>query len=156
MSLIRDELNTRSAARRNRKAPFGLLIYGDSGVGKTTITAMLATYFAKHENLSTKSEFRYTVKPAAKYWDGFVSSCHTVILDDVANEHPDLKDSKSLDNIIQVMNNQAFCPDQASLESKGTTPFRGKLVIATTNVKTLNAIHIFLVHLLLNEDFLTL
>ena len=139
MSLIRDELNTRSAARRNRKAPFGLLIYGDSGVGKTTVTAMMATYFAKHEDLSTKSEFRYTVNPAAKYWDGFVSSCHTVILDDVANEHPDLKDSKSLDNVIQIMNNQAFCPDQASLESKGTTPFRGKLVIATTNVKNLNA-----------------
>jgi hypothetical protein len=139
MSLIRDELNTRSAARKNRKAPFGLLIYGDSGVGKTTVTAMLATYFAKHENLSTESEFRYTVNPVAKYWDGFVSSCHTIILDDVANEHPDLKDSKSTDNIIQLMNNQAFCPDQASLESKGTTPFRGKLVIATTNVKTLNA-----------------
>jgi hypothetical protein len=143
MLMMRDDLNTRSAARRNRKAPFGILIYGDSGIGKTTVTAMLATYFAKHENLSTKSEFRYTVNPAAKYWDGFVTSCHTLILDDVANEHPDLKDSKSLDNIIQVMNNQAFCPDQASLENKGNTPFKGKLVIATTNVKHLNAYSYF-------------
>jgi hypothetical protein len=139
MSMMRDDLNTRTAARKNRKAPLGLLIYGDSGIGKTSVTSILATYFAKHENLPIGAEFRYTVNPAAKYWDGFVSSCHTLILDDVANEHPDLKDSKSLDNIIQVMNNQAFCPDQASLEAKGNTPFKGKLVIATTNVKTLNA-----------------
>jgi len=41
------------------------------------------------------------------------------------------------------MNNQAFCPDQASLDMKGTTPFRGKLVVATTNVKNLNAYHYF-------------
>lgn len=139
MLMMRDDLNTRSAARKNRKAPFGILIYGDSGVGKTTVALMMCIYFAKHEGLSTASEFRYTLNPASEFWDGFVSSCHTLMLDDVANEHPDLKDSKSLDSVIQVMNNQSFCPNQASLEAKGKTPFRGKLVVATTNVKNLNA-----------------
>jgi len=143
MLMIRDDLNTKSAARSNREAPVGLLIFGDSGIGKTTITSMLCTYFAKHENLPSGEEFRYTVNPAAKYWDGFVTSQHTVILDDVANEDPSLGDPKSLNVVIQVMNNQAYCPDQASLEMKGTTPFRGKLVVATTNVKNLNAYHYF-------------
>jgi len=135
MLMIRDDLNTKTAARSNREAPIGLLIFGDSGIGKTTITNMLCTYFAKHENLPCGEAFRYTVNPAAKYWDGFVTSQHTVILDDIANEDPSLGDPKSLNVVIQVMNNQAYCPDQASLEMKGTTPFRGKLVVATTNVK---------------------
>lgn len=143
MLMIRDDLNTKSAARSNRKAPLGLLIFGDSGIGKTSVTSMLCTYFAKHEKLPHTEEFRYTVNPAAKYWDGFVTSQHTVILDDVANEDPSLGDPKSLNVIIQVMNNQAYCPDQASLEMKGTTPFRGRLVVATTNVKNLNAYYYF-------------
>jgi len=143
MLMIRDDLNTKAAARSNRKAPMGLLIFGDSGIGKTTITSILCTYFAKNQKLPCGDEFRYTVNPAAKFWNGFLTSQHTVILDDVANEDPSLGDPKSLNMIIQVMNNQAFCPDQASLELKGTTPFKGKLVIATTNVKTLNAYHYF-------------
>jgi hypothetical protein len=143
MLIMRDDLNTHSAARKDRKAPFGLLVYGDSGIGKTTITNILCTYFAKHEHLPLGAEFRYTKNPAAKFWDGFTSSCHTIILDDVANESPDLKDPKSLDEVIQVINNASFCPDQAALDKKGRTPMRAKLVVATTNVKDLNAYHLF-------------
>jgi hypothetical protein len=66
-----------------------------------------------------------------------------VILDDIANEAPEIGDPKSVNEIIQIMNNQAFCPDQASLESKATTPFKTKLVIATTNVEDLNAYYFF-------------
>jgi len=143
MLMLRDDLNTKSAARRNRKAPFAVQIFGDSGIGKTTLTNILCTYFAKHENLPLGDEFRYTVNPAAKYWDGFVSSCHTIILDDVANEAPEMKDPKSLNQIIQIINNASYCPDQASLENKGKTPLRAKLVVGTTNVKNLNAYHYF-------------
>jgi len=143
MLMLRDDLNTKSAARRNRKAPFAVQIFGDSGIGKTTLTNIICTYFAKHENLPLGDEFRYTVNPAAKYWDGFVSSCHTIILDDVANEAPEMKDPKSLNQIIQIINNASYCPDQASLENKGKTPLRAKLVVGTTNVKNLNAYHYF-------------
>jgi hypothetical protein len=141
MLMLRDDINTKSAARMNRKAPFGVLIYGDSGIGKTTITSILCSFYAKYKGLPTGAEFRYTVNPAAKYWDGFVTSNHTVILDDIACEDPSLNDPKSLNVIIQLMNNQAWCPDQAQLELKGTTPVRCNLVVATTNVKNLNAYH---------------
>lgn len=141
MLMLRDDINTKSAARMNRKAPFGILVFGDSGIGKTTITSILCAFYAKYKHLPTGAEFRYTVNPAAKYWDGFLTSQHTVILDDIACEDPSLNDPKSLNVIIQLMNNQAFCPDQASLELKGTTPVRCQLVVATTNVKNLNAYH---------------
>jgi hypothetical protein len=143
MLMLRDDINTRSAARRHRKAPFALLINGDSGIGKTTITHIIYTYFAKLKKLPLGTEHIFTRNPAAKFWDGYTSSCHTIVLDDVANEAPELGDPKSLNEIIQIINNAAFCPDQASLEDKGKTPMRASLVIGTTNIKNLNAYHYF-------------
>jgi len=143
MLMLRDDVTTKASARCNRKSPFGVLISGDSGIGKTTITSILSIIFARHKNLPLGPEFRYTRNPAAKFWDGFVSSCHTLILDDVANEAAEMQDPKSVNEIIQIMNNAAFCPDQASLENKGKTPLKAKLVIATTNVKHLNAYYYF-------------
>jgi hypothetical protein len=143
MLMIRDEMNTKSAAKKNRKAPFGVLIYGDSGIGKTSITAILTHYYAKKMQLPLGPEACYTRNSADPFWSNFNSSVHTVILDDVANQAPEMQDPASVNEIIQIMNNQAFCPNQAELEAKGRTPFRAKLVVATTNVKNLNAYHYF-------------
>ncbi len=140
MFLLRDDLNTKAQARKNRKAPFGLLLFGDSGIGKTTLTEHLFQYTCKVLSLPNGSEFKYTRNPKAKFWDGFTTSCHTIILDDIAAELPDaVSNSCSVDEILQVMNNAAFCPDQAHLEDKGKTPMRAKMVIGTTNVKNLNS-----------------
>jgi len=143
MLMIRDEVNTKSAAKKNRKAPFGLLIFGDSGIGKTSLTAILTHFYAKKMNLPLGPEACYTRNSADPFWSSFNSSVHTVILDDIANQAPEMGDATSVTEIIQIMNNQAFCPNQAELEAKGRTPFRAKLVVATTNVKNLNAYHYF-------------
>jgi hypothetical protein len=143
MLMMRDDLTTRQQGRKSRKAPFGVLLYGDSGIGKSFITEMLCVYFATLMGLGLDSSYRYTRNPKAKYWDGYVSSCHTIILDDVACERPSLNDTGSVDEILQIMNNAAFCPDQAALQDKGRTPMRAKLVVATTNRKDLNAYHYF-------------
>jgi len=143
MLMVRDDLTTRQQGRKSRKAPFGVLLYGDSGIGKSFITEMLCIFFATYVGLGLDSSYRYTRNPKAKYWDGYVSSCHTIILDDVACERPTLNDTSSVDEILQIMNNAAFCPDQAALQDKGRTPMRAKLVVATTNRKDLNAHHYF-------------
>lgn len=143
MLMIRDEVNTKSAAKKNRKAPFGVLIYGDSGIGKTSITAILTHFYAKKMQLPLGPEACYTRNSADPFWSNFNSAVHTVILDDVANQAPEMQDPSSVNEIIQIMNNQAFCPNQAELEAKGRTPFRAKLVVATTNVKNLNAFYFF-------------
>jgi len=141
--MVRDDINTQSAARKERKAPFSVLLCGDSGIGKTTLTSIIRTYFAKFKKLPEGSEYVYTRNPAAKYWDGFRTSCHTIILDDIANEDPTMKVMDSVNEVIQLINNCAFCPDQAALETKGRTPMKAELVIGTTNVKTLNCYHYF-------------
>jgi hypothetical protein len=66
---------------------------------------------------------------------------HTIIGDDLSFRNPNLGDPASMDEIIQIVNDISFTPDQASLEDKGRIPFRGKLFVASTNIKNLNAHH---------------
>jgi hypothetical protein len=139
MKMLFADLTTKKEGRKNRDAPFGVAIFSPPGMGKTTLTKMLSTFFCRIRGLPTGDQYFYTRNAADPFWSGFVSSVHTLILDDIASENPDLKDPKSVNEIIQIMNNAAFCPNQAELEMKGRTPLRVKNVIATTNVKDYNA-----------------
>jgi hypothetical protein len=49
----------------------------------------------------------------------------------------------SIGEFLQIMNNITYIPEQADLADKGKTPFRAKLVLATTNTKDFNAHHYF-------------
>lgn len=140
MCMLRDDLNCKANARQSRKAPFSLLLFGDSGIGKSYLTEMIYKMICGLKNLNPADEFKFTRNPKTQYWNGYTSSCHTIILDDVAAENPSsVSGTSSVDEIIQIINNAPFCPDQAALEDKGRTPMRAKVVIATTNVKNLNA-----------------
>lgn len=139
LKMLRFDLTTIRASREHRDAPLGILINGDSGVGKSTIKDILFTYFGKLFNLPTEKTFCYTRNPVAKYWDGFVTSCWCIILDDIAFKHPNLGEDESCMEFLQINNSVPFVPDQAALESKGRTPLKAKLVIGTTNTKHLNA-----------------
>jgi len=86
--LIDSELTTRQAARESRDAPFSVLVCGASGIGKSSIKDMLCKHFAKTEGLPLEDHYVYTRNPAAKFWDGFSTSMHTVVLDDVAFMNP--------------------------------------------------------------------
>jgi hypothetical protein len=141
LQYIRDDLYTMRAARENRRAPFSMLIFGESGIGKSTIKDIFFHQYAKIKNLDSDPSFCYTRNAAANFWDGFKTSQWALVLDDIAAIHPNKAPSGdlTLNEVIQVINNIPFCPDQASLTDKGRTPFKGEFVMATTNVKHLNA-----------------
>jgi len=141
--MLRDDIQTKAACREARTAPFAVCVYGNSGIGKSMIMEILYYVYGKMRDLDTTPQSQYTLDPASDFWNGWTSSMWCIKMDDVANEKPDLKDSKTLKHVIQVINNVPFCPDQAALEDKGRTPCRAELCLASTNVKTLNAYHYF-------------
>jgi hypothetical protein len=142
--LIDSELTTRQAARESRDAPFSVLVCGASGIGKSSIKDMLCKHFAKTEGLPLEDHFVYTRNPAAKFWDGFSTSMHTVVLDDVAFMNPNkaANGDPSVLEFLQVVNSVPFVPDQASLDEKGRTPLKARFCLATTNTEHLNA-HVY-------------
>jgi hypothetical protein len=136
---IRLDILTFRGATKARKAPFGILLFGNSGIGKTSLTRILINQFCNINNLDDEDEYIYFRNCTEEFWNNFRTCMHTLVLDDISNEHPNLGDPKSVNEIIGVMNDANFVPNQASLEDKGRIPLRCKLVVATTNVKNLNA-----------------
>jgi len=137
-----DILSFRGATRA-RKAPFAMLFYGDSGIGKSTILKItIATCCAKMD-LPNDDSHIYTRNAVEQFWNNFRTHMHTIILDDVAFRNPQLQDPAGVDEVIQVCNDVNHVPNQAALEDKGRIPNRAKVVLATTNTKDLHAYHYF-------------
>jgi hypothetical protein len=145
LKLIKCNETTKRAAMKLRKSPFALLIYGGSGVAKSKFTEMLFFQYGKLRKLQVSSEFMYTRNSNDPFWSGFRSYQWCGLLDDVAFMHPNkaVNGDPSMMEVIQVINNIALVPNQASLEDKGKTPVKFEFVMATTNAKNLNAMHYF-------------
>lgn len=140
LHILRGNDITRLSAQRDRPSPFGILLSGGSSLGKSTLITYLFQYYAALHKLSSESTSKYTRNGAEKHWNGFSTSQWCIVLDDVAaiSDRLGTMDT-SLQEIICIMNNVAFVPEQAALEDKGKTPVLSELVIASTNTPHLNA-----------------
>lgn len=145
MKMLLANETTKRAAQKERKAPFSVLLYGGSSIGKSTLTSMLFYQYGKVFNLRTASEYKYTRNAIDPFWSGFNSSQWCVILDDIAFMNPGTapQGDPTVMEMLQVVNNVPFVPNQAELSDKGRTPMRAELVIATTNCEDINAFHYF-------------
>lgn len=143
--MIQCELLSINFACENRDVPFSILIYGNSKIGKSDLKDMIRIHFAKVKKLDIDDSFVFTVTPTAKHWDNYKSHQHTLIMDDIAFLNPNSAPNgdPSVDNLIHVINGTPWMPPQASLDKKGKTPLRVKLVVATTNTEDLNAHYYF-------------
>jgi len=129
LKLIKCNETTKRASMKLRKSPFALLIYGGSGVAKSKFTEMLFFQYGKLRKLQVSSEFMYTRNSNDPFWSGFRSYQWCGLLDDVAFMHPNkaVNGDPSMMEVIQVINNIALVPNQASLEDKGKTPVKFNL-----------------------------
>lgn len=138
--MIQMEMSTYREAQKSRRPPFGLLVFGKTCVAKSTFTSMLFQFAGKLWKLPTTDEYKYTRNTCDEFWSGWDSMKWFLLLDDIAFGHPDSKlVDNSLTEVIQIMNDVPLVPNQASLEDKGKNPLRAKMVVATTNMKHLNA-----------------
>jgi hypothetical protein len=136
---------TRRAAQKERKSPMGVLIHGGSSVGKSSFTKMMFYYYGQINGLNVDDHYRYVRNPTDEYWSNFDSSKWCVQMDDIAfllpSKTPEV--DATLKEMLNVVNNVPYVPPQAALEDKGKTPVMAKLVLATTNSPTLNALDYF-------------
>lgn len=144
LKIIKSDYLTKRSAMQERKAPFSVLIFGGSSVGKSTFTKLLFYHFGKLFDLDTSSEFKYTRNAANPFFSNFTSAQWCLELDDIAMLKPSGGEvDPSLLEVISIVNNVPYVPPQADLADKGRTPLRCKLVIATTNTEHLNAFDYF-------------
>lgn len=76
------------AAARGRRMPFGLLLFGESGVLKTTVENILGTHYGRVRGLPLGYDYRYTIVPTADHMSGFTSRHWWLKIDDAAAVRP--------------------------------------------------------------------
>lgn len=141
LMLLKNAEVTKRASLQSRHAPLGVLIYGHSGVAKSSFTRVLYHAYGSLFGLDRDDHYLYTRSPANEYWVNFDSSMWAVQMDDIAFLKPSATSDvdPTLKELLNVVNNVPYTPPQASLEDKGKTPVLAKLVLATTNCENLNA-----------------
>jgi hypothetical protein len=135
---------TKRAARATRDAPFACLVLGKSGIGKSGVMEILFRHYAQYFDLPDDDDYRFTRNSGDDYWSGFTSSCWCAVFDDIAAINPSMGiEDKTLNEVLQVINNVPFVTNQADLPDKGRIPFRCELILASTNAPDLNAHHYY-------------
>jgi len=129
-----------TAAQAMRKAPLGLIIYGDSGIGKSSVMSIITDFDAKRRGRSTDKGFVYTVTAETEYYENYKSSMHTVIIDDAAIHNPSKIQGvdPTISDVMRICNMIAWCPPQAAIDDKGKTPMLCDLCLISSNVADLN------------------
>lgn len=133
-------------AQKEREAPYAILVVGQSSIMKSAFTNILFYEFGKHvglpyEDAEGNKSYLYTRTGTDKFWSGFDSSYWGIRFDDIAYMNPDkaMGLDPTISDIIQVVNNVPFVPEQAEIDRKGNVPVLAQWVCATTNTDHMNA-----------------
>lgn len=115
----------------HKEAAFGIMLYGETSVGKTTVTNIMREYFGSHGGYPHSAELNTFYANSADAYDSNMTENRTIVVfDDVGNakvgEH-------LLSRGIAMMNNAPMDSVQADVELKGKIPYKFKLGIGTTN-----------------------
>ncbi len=142
---IKNDVASKNAALETRKAPFSVVVFGGTSVAKSLFSRLLVSMYCNAFDLPLGDEHVYVRNAIDEFWVNFMTSMHTIILDDIAFMSPKIATSgdPTLMEALQINNNVPFIPTQAALEDKGRTPLRSELLIATTNKRDLNATSYF-------------
>ena len=68
LRMIKSNMITKREAQKERDAPFAVLLYGGSSIGKSTLTKALFYQYGKTFDLPLDSEFKFTRNANANFW----------------------------------------------------------------------------------------
>jgi hypothetical protein len=122
-----------------RVKPYGIFLYGPSGIGKSIIMNLACHVVCKHNNLPEGEEFWCTINGNDKYQSEYRSQHICVIFDDVGNTKPERAEGNPLFILIQFINTMHCCALSPEAEKKGKNDIRAKVVGVTSNTDHLHS-----------------
>lgn len=139
MCTILNDLLSDDEVLKQRHAPYSLLIWGNTGIAKSSFLALCNKLLCDVHNCEYKPKFIFT-KNNDERMDGYKSHMHTIIIDDVGNRHPNIcpMGDPMVNCIIAIDNNIASITEQAVAEQKGKIPIKCKFMLLTANTEHLN------------------
>lgn len=131
--------NALKRTQSSRVAPFFVNIYGGSGVGKSSICTYTNNAILNFNGYLNDPEHTVYLSMYDKYDSNARTNVTTYILDDLANTRADKAQKIVNELIIKLKNNVPNTATMAEAEDKGKIFFEPKLLVGTTNNKTLDA-----------------
>lgn len=122
-----------------REAPFCVSIFGKSGVGKSSVSAISMVVGLLSNGFAADDEMMATLNESDKYMSNYRSFVNGIFMDDVGNTKADFVEKSPTNKIIEICNNVRQYANMAEADMKGKVSIEPKFVMLTTNVKKLCA-----------------
>ncbi len=139
LATLRDIQTSRTLSKKEgiREKPYGILLYGGSGVGKSAIANALTRYVLQVNDFDYSPRAVTSLNMEDKYQSEFATHHKGVIFDDICNTALDRTDGSPTLPVIMFLNNMTMAALNANADMKGKVMIEPMVVTATTNVKDL-------------------
>lgn len=136
--MIGKRVNQRKQERRI--APYCLMLYGGSGVGKSEVCVPISKWLLQINGFACADDNVVTLNANDKFQSDYEAHHSGVVLDDLGNVRKDSKEDPSA-LLIQIKNSVAIPVLKAEVEKKGQVYWSNKTMVSSTNSKTFGAEH---------------
>jgi hypothetical protein len=139
LAVLREIQTSRTLSKKEgiRMKPYGILLFGSSGVGKSAIANALTRYILQVNNFDYSPRAVTSLNMEDKYQSEFATHHKGVIFDDICNTALDRTDGSPTLPVIMFLNNMTMAALNANADMKGNVMIEPMVVTATTNVKDL-------------------
>ena len=122
-----------------RVKPFGILVYGNSGVSKSTLVPILNQQICFANDFRCDKDSVVYMNGEDSYQSEYRTHHVTFVFDDMSNSKPERTVDNPLMKLIQFLNNMHINALSPEADKKGKMQVLPKVGFVTTNKKDLNA-----------------
>lgn len=117
-----------------RQAPFAIYIEGASGVGKSSVSALLMRVVLMANGFDASDERLITLNEADKYMSTYRSHINGIFIDDLGNTREAFVEKSPVEKVIEIVNNVPAYANMAEADLKGKVSIEPHCVIGTSNI----------------------